>query len=282
MDASIDRVFDSLEVGDAVRDLWEPVLPHLDRALGGDEAAYLEAFEQVARSAGLCQSVAVADLLDALSGGCRALRAGLLADGAPGAEEACRRLLVLEPMALRRIAAGYSAGMEETIVRLRREALETSSIDARTGAMRHEEIIDRLSLEVDRCQRMDLSLGLLELEFEETGSGEPAGLGSGPSVVLPAVSERLRDNLRRYDSVGLVPDGGFLLVLPNISRRGLSGAAERLRRELDDCVGERAAPQAFFALAHYDFVDVNATDMLAALDEGMRQARAVREPLIWS
>jgi GGDEF domain-containing protein len=269
-------------LGDVADDLWEPVFPHLARALGGEETAYLEAVEQVARSAGLCQSVAVADLLGALSGGSRALRAGLLADGAPGAEEACRRLLVLEPLALTRIAAGYFAGMEETIVRLRREAAEASAIDVRTGAMRHEEICDRLSLEVERCQRMDLSLGLLELEFEEAESGQPSGLGPGLGGALPAVSECLRDNLRRYDSVGLAPDGGFLLVLPNISRRGLSGAAERLRRELDDCVWERSAPQPFFSLAHYDFVDVNATDMLAALDQGMRQARAVHEPLIWS
>ena len=105
-----------------------------------------------------------------------------------------------------------------------------SSIDVRTGAMRREEIFDRLSLEVDRCQRMDLSLGLLEMEFEETGSEEPLGLGSGSSVVLPAISECLRENLRRYDSIGLTSDGGFLLVLPDISRRGLAGAAGRLRR----------------------------------------------------
>ena len=274
MDASIDRVFDELELGDGVRDLWEPIFPPLARALDGDEALYLEAVEQVARSAGLCQSVAVADLLDALSGGSRALREGLLADGAPGAEETCRRLLVLEPMALTRITLGYSAGMEETIVRLRREAAEASAIDVRTGAMRREEIFDRLSLEVERCQRMDLSLGLLEVELEETG----ARFGA----VLPDIGECLRDKLRPYDSIGLAPEGGLLLVLPNISRRGLSGAAERLRREMDDCSVGRDARQAFIALAHYDFVDVNAADMLAALDQSMRQARAVREPLIWS
>lgn len=282
MDASIDRVFSEITLGDAVRDLWEPVLPHLGRALGGDDAAFLAAVEQVARSAGLCQSVAVTDLLDALAGGSRSLRAGLLADGTPGAEQACRRILALESPALTRIAAGYSAGMEETIVRLRRDAAATSPIDACTGAMRREEIFDRLSLEVERCQRMDLSLGLLELELEDAAPGELGDLGAAPNAVLPAVSECLRENLRRYDSIGLSPDGGLLLVMPNISRRGLSGAAERLRRELDDCVGDRASPRALFALSHYDFVDVNATDMLAALDEGMRQARAVHEPLVWS
>jgi len=282
MDASIDRVFEELELDDLLRALWEPTFPHLARALDGDEAAYLEAVEQVARGAGLCQSVAMADLLGALTGGRRALHEGLLADAAPGAEQACRRLLVLEPMALTRIAAGYSAGLEETIVRLQREAAEASATDARTGAMRHAEICDRLSLEVERCQRMGLSLGLLELELEGAGSGEPPGPGCGPRAALPAISECLRDNLRRYDSIGLAPEGGFLLVLPDISHRGLSGAAERLRRELTDCVGERAAPQTFFALAHYDLVDVNATDMLSALDLGMRQAHAERAALIWS
>jgi GGDEF domain-containing protein len=282
MDASIDRVFDELDLDDAVRDLWEPVFPHLGRALDGDDVAFLDAVEQVARSAGLCQSVTVEDLLGSLSRGSRALRAGLLADGAAGAEESCRRIVGLEPVALTRIAAGYFVGMEETIIRLRREAAESSAIDAPTGAMRREHIFDRLTLEVERCQRMDLSLGLLELEFEEAGVGEPQDGGSGPAMVIPAVSECLRDNLRRYDSIGLAPDGGLLLVLPNISRRGLSGAAERLRRELDGCVGDHSAPQAIFALAHYDFVDVNATDMIAALDQGMRQAHAVHESLIWS
>lgn len=282
MGASIDRVFGELDLGDTARDLWEPVIPHLAPALAGDASSYLEAVEQVARSAGLCQSVSVADLMSAMSEGGRALRAGMLADGAPGAEAACRRLLVLEPAALRRIAVGYFAGMEEIILRLRREAAESSAIDARTGAMRREVTFARLTLEVERCQRMDLSLGLLELEFEDAAPGEPPDCGSAAAVALPAVGECLRDNLRRYDSIGLAEDGGFLLVMPNISRRGLSGAAERLRRELDDFAGERAAPQAFFALAHYDFVDVNATDMLAALGQGMRQARAVHEPLIWS
>ena len=51
---------------------------------------------------------------------------------------------------------------------------------------------------------------------------------------------------------------------------------------MDYCAVCRDARQAFIALAHYDFVDVNAADMLAALDQSMRQARAVREPMIWS
>ena len=69
----------------------------------------------------------------------------------------------------------------------------------------------------------------------------------------------LRENLRRYDSVGLTDDGAFVLVLPDISRRGLAGAAERLRRELGLLRrSPRLAPELTFALAHYDFVDASA------------------------
>ena len=37
-----------------------------------------------------------------------------------------------------------------------------------------------------------------------------------------------------------------------------------------------------FALAHYDFVDANAAEMLAALETSVRRARAVHEPVTWS
>jgi GGDEF domain-containing protein len=100
--------------------------------------------------------------------------------------------------------------------------------------------------------------------------------------LLREVGECLHENLRRYDSVGLTPDAGFLLVLPDISRRGLAGAAERLRRELAASTGASSAPRFLFALAHYDYVDVNAGEMLEALDHSVSRARVVHEPLTWS
>ena len=149
--------------------------------------------------------------------------------------------------------------------------------------MKPDKIIGQLSLEVNRCQRMELSLGLLELALEEAGRDEASsGAREGYRGVLHEVGECLRENLRRYDSIGLTSDGGFLLVLPDISRRGLAGAAERLRRELRASGGISASPSFLFALAHYDYVDVNAGEMLEALDHGMQRARAVHEPLNWS
>ena len=284
MDELFFTVYGDLELGEVSRSLWEPAIPHLARfVVGGPEAPLLAAVEDVARSAGLSQSVPVALLLDAFTTGCKALCDGLHSQGTAEARAACRLLLGLENVALTRIASGYSAGLEETIVRLRLDAADASPLDLSTGAMKCDEIVAQLSLEVDRCQRMDLSLGLLELAFEEAGREEASPCAREDYGGVPhEVGECLRQNLRRYDSIGLTPDGGFLLVLPDISRRGLAGAAERLRRELAASAGPSAPPRFLFAVAHYDCVDANAGEMLEALDHSARRARVVHEPLIWS
>ena len=283
MDELIFTVYGGLELGEVSRSLWEPAIPHLARFVGDGEAPLLAAIEDVARSAGLVQSVPVAVLLDEFTNGSKALCDGLHAHGTAEAREVCRLLRGLENVALTRIATSYSAGLEETILRLRRDAEDASPLDLSTGAMKPDEIIEQLSLEVNRCQRMELSLGLLELAQEESACDEASScVRKEYRGVLHEVGECLRENLRRYDSIGLTSDGGFLLVLPDISRRGLAGAAERLRRELDACAGPSAPPRFLFALVHYDYVDVNAGEMLEALDHSMRQARVVHEPLTWS
>jgi hypothetical protein len=284
VDELIFTVYRDLELDEGCRSLWEPAIPHLAGLVAGaDEAPLLAAIEDVARSAGLSQSVCVAVLLDEFVRGSQALCDGLRAIDSAKADETCRRLLGLENVALTRIATGYAAGLAETIDRLRRDAEDASPLDLATGAMKPAEIIGQLSLEVVRCQRMELSLGLLELALDEPARDE-VSLSvpeEYPGALLHA-GECLRENLRVYDSIGLTSDGGFLLVLPDISRRGLAGAAERLRRELAASAGSSSASRYVFALAHYDYVDVNAAEMLEALDKSMRQARVVHEPLAWS
>ncbi len=148
--------------------------------------------------------------------------------------------------------------------------------------MKPHSIADRLSLEVNRCQRMDQSLGLLEVAVDDPQPAATTRDRDQYDAMMPALGECLRENLRRYDSIGLTPDGGFLVLLPDISRRGLAGAAERLRRQLGDCAGRGGEPPVVLALAHYDYVDVNAAEMLSALARRVQQARLVHSPLAWS
>jgi GGDEF domain-containing protein len=222
----------------------------------------------------------VATLLDAYSLGSERVRELLLSSGDADAERKTRRLAGLEHVALTRIAAGYTDGLQETIDRLRRLVDESSPVDADSGAMKPGTLGERLSLEVERCQRMDLSLGLVELAVDDSREARHAA-GHG-SDALHEVGACLRESLRRYDSVGLTHDGDFVLVLPDISRRGLAGAAERIRRQVDSCAGRGATPELTFALAHYEFVDASATEMLTLLGRSLRDAQASSQRLAWA
>jgi GGDEF domain-containing protein len=278
----IGDAFAGLRLDDVGHGLWEPALPYLAKALsGGDRAPFLQALEGSARGAGLSQSASLASLLEAYVRGARGLREALGDAGSDAGSES-RALVELEGPAALRIASGYAAGLEETIVDLRRRATEASPIDSHTGALKPETIVDRLSLEVNRCQRMDLPLGLLEIALDEAAPEARAGVRGEARGALPAVGECLRDNVRQYDAIGLTADGSFLVVLPDISRRGLTGAAERLRRLLAASGGREHALAFVFALAHYDYVDLNAGEMLHALKSSMRQARRAHASVIWS
>lgn len=281
MDSTRDITAADLPFDEEAADLWEPAFSHLAEALAGGESAFLDTLESAGRGAGITQKVPVAELLDAYSRGSEVVRAGLLGRGGDGAEAAVRRLLALEHMALTRVAAGYAAGLADTIDRLRRAAVEASPLDADSGAMKPAAFGERLSLEVERCQRMDLPLGLLELAVE--GDDARRASGRSPRADVGRLGACVRENLRGYDGVGLTDGGDLVLVLPDISRRGLAGAAERLRRELDACGGRHGTTSEFtFALAHYDFVDVNAREMLIALGCSVERAREARQPIVWA
>lgn len=283
VDPSRDIVTADLPFDEEAADLWEPALPCLPQALAGDEAAFLASLESAGRGAGLTQRVPVADLLDACSRGSALVREWMLASGDDQAEASARRLVALEGAALTRIAAGYSNGLGETIERLRRAFEESSPFDAATGVMKSRAFGERLSLEVERCQRMDLPLGLLELSAEADDRQEQTG-AKRERADPRGIGTCLRDNLRRYDSVGRTDDGAFVLVLPDISRRGLAGAAERLRHELGECIGRRGLAAADFtiALAHFDYVDLNAQEMLAVLERSLDHARKAGRAVAWA
>jgi GGDEF domain-containing protein len=280
VDPTSDSMTADLPPGEEARDLWEAALPYLSQALAGRETAFLDALESAGRGAGLTQQVPVNELLDAYSRGSEALRVRLL-EGGDEAEPAARRLLAMERAALLRIAAGYARGLGETIERLRRVVEESSPVDVDSGAMKPGELGGLLSLEVERCQRMDLPLGLLELAVDRHEAQRRAA-GRPSHSDLHHIGDCLRENLRRYDSVGLTDEGAFVLVLPDISRRGLEGAAERLRREIGSCGGHGERPELTFALAHYDLVDANAQEMLAVLGSSMHHAREAHQPIAWA
>jgi GGDEF domain-containing protein len=282
VDEVLRSVSGGLDLDDVARGLWEAALPHLAAAVEGDDTEFLGAVEDVARAAGLVHVVPVAALLDGYNDGCRQLCARLQRSGTPETQAAARRLAGLENVALTRIASGYCSGLEETMVMMRQSADEASRTDLVTGAMKPSEITDLLSLEVERCQRMDLSLGLIEMAVQPAAAEAGEAQRAAGREALHTVGACLQGCLRRYDGIGMTAAGDFLLVLPDVSRRGLAGAAERLRREVGACAQGLDRVQPVLVLSHYDYVDASAAEMLQALTQSLDEARSVGQSLAWS
>ncbi len=281
MDPSPDIVPTDLLFDEEAAELWESALPHLPDALNGSDAVFLASLEASARSAGLLGSVPVRGLLDAYTRGDGLVRARMRAWGSDQAEEYVGRMLALEHIALLRVATGFSDGLTEALGRVRRLAEESSPFDLDSGAVKAAEFAQRLSLEVERCRRMDLSLGLLEVAPESLEDVRVRRAKHRRAVSQQIVT-CLRENLRRYDNVGLTDAGAYVLVLPDISRRGLVGAAERIRQQLAAAGLGTVPHELTMALAHYDCVDVNAREMLAGLSRSLDEARGARRPLTWA
>lgn len=280
VDDVIASAFEQPLGGPAVRDVWDACAPCLARALEHDDpGSFLESLEEVACNAALSGGHEVGALIAGLAEGCLAVRRALAAKAGTRAGDALSRLTTLERDGAASLASGYAAGLEETIDRLRYQTEECSPEDPMSGATRVAGTLELLAVEVDRCRRMALSLGILGVALADEDSSVSRVQADDPDL-LHVVAEALRGNVRRYDGVGRTADGDFFVVLPDVSRRSLAAIAERLRREVVGELGRE--PMCVIALAHYDYADVSAAEMMAAVERSVATSRAGRDPVSWA
>lgn len=267
MDLDLVDFAQRLDLDATARGLWAAGAPHLGAAVCGEDAGFLAALAGVARSAALSGSAPVAALLDAYNEGCGQVCRLLEGMGGTEARDTCLRLRALDRVALSHIATGYCAGLEETLESLRRAVADESPVDPETGALKPRELATRLALEAERCRRAEGPLGLVAF-----GLASPAAR----SRAACQVARRLGAGVRRYDSVGLTGGGDIVVIMPDVGRRGLVAAAERLTHEAGRLRERDPAAEVVCALFHYDEVDLEAPAMLAALERGLDEARYAR------
>jgi hypothetical protein len=147
---------------------------------------------------------------------------------------------------------------------LEAQVSEASVVDPRTGALRPRGFREHVAVEILRCQRMELPLGVLAV-FAPRGA-------DGGCAHAPGAGWVLRENVRRYDGVGCLENGDYVVVLPDVARSGLLAVAERVYRRL--CEDPRtAALRRSLALVHLDCVDLSATDLLEQIADAVETAR---------
>jgi hypothetical protein len=250
--------------------LWRTIAEPLEAALDVGDS---DALERAARSAARSHSLDGRTRLPALHGQLLSGLDRLWACGMDGREEAftdCRTVL------LRAVGEGYAEGLEEKVAELRREAESLSPVDPRSGVLRPRQTREQLGLDLLRCQRMDLPLGVATVTLVDEG---PPSTGKRGTRRADKLGRLLRDNVRRYDGVGSLEDGRYVLFLPGASRDGLLTAAERLHRRLEEEPRPVAGVRGAFALLHLDCADLAVAEILTALAE--RADVATVDYLVW-
>jgi len=255
--------------------LWQPISEPLEAALrGGDLRALARAASAAARALSLTHRQRLPDLLDRLQAGLdRMLSYG------PAGGKARARLLECRAVLQRAVAEGYAEGKDETIADLRRQVDSLSPADPASGVLRPRQTGDLLSVELLRCQRMDLPLGIAAVApANGRHADRPAGRRS--SRRGDPVGRVLRDGVRRYDVVGSLDNGRHVLLLPGVSREGLLTAVERLHRRLEEDPRTGEDGHRTFVLMHLDCADVSAEEVLTTVADAGRAVSSA-DYVVW-
>ena len=118
----------------------------------------------------------------------------------------------------------------ERIVNLERRILELANTDSLTGVLNRRAFIERLQMEVQRCNRecVPLSLILADIDrFKRVNDQYGHQVGD---MVLKKFCEQLSASIRPYDFVGRYGGEEFLIGLPGIDCPRAELVAERMRR----------------------------------------------------
>jgi GGDEF domain-containing protein len=266
----LDQTLEALVRDERLAACWSPLAPALRRAMsGGDEEEFADAVHELGCATARRGTPHIVELLVRLDEGFECFRRANEGD-----QQAAARLQRLAGVAQRSAGLGYAAGLEERVSELERQVAEASCTDPTTGVLRPRDIREQLALEISRCQRMDLPLGVVVVLPTEVTP--PDGHATRP----PAAGRALTDHVRRYDGVGLLESGALLIVLPDVSRTGLAAAAERLQRTLAEDPRKAASP-CRMALTHLDVVDVSADDLLQQVMDAVALARGGGSHLSW-
>lgn len=116
------------------------------------------------------------------------------------------------------------------------EALETQRHQAQhdplTGILNHKEILNVLEKELDRAKRQGSSLAVIMGDLDHFKKVNDTYGHVAGDAVLVEVAQRMKDNIRLYDSLGRYGGEEFLLVLPGCTAEEAVLIAQRVLQSI--------------------------------------------------
>ena len=127
----------------------------------------------------------------------------------------------------------YRIKIGERILNLERRILELANTDSLTGILNRRAFMERLQIEIQRCNReyVPLSLILADIDhFKRVNDQYGHQVGD---MVLQKFAEQLIATCRPYDFAGRYGGEEFLVCLPGTERQQAGSVAERMRRLIE-------------------------------------------------
>lgn len=103
------------------------------------------------------------------------------------------------------------------------------SHDPLTGTWRREAILDLIFKETDRVQRLQTPFSILLLDVDGFGGLNLKYSSNVGDTLLKLLANRLRRQLRSYDTLGRYAEDEFVIMLPGCSASEAAAKAERIR-----------------------------------------------------
>ncbi|HTU49734.1 MAG TPA: diguanylate cyclase [Acidobacteriaceae bacterium] len=106
--------------------------------------------------------------------------------------------------------------------------------DPLTGTWRREAILDLIFKETDRVQRLQVPVGILLLDVDGFGGLNLRYSSKAGDTLLKLLANRLRRQLRSYDTLGRYADDEFVIMLPGCSAAEAAAKAEKIRLAVEN------------------------------------------------
>lgn len=151
-----------------------------------------------------------------------------------GADDYLTKPVEMQELKVRLRAGERIVDLQTQLLQARDALKYQASHDMLTGLWNRTTILDAVDREFSRAirERSPVAVIMADIDFFKKVNdthGHPAG-----DSVLRAVAGRLKDGMRRYDSIGRYGGEEFLFILPGCDRENAANQTERLRRLVGD------------------------------------------------
>jgi diguanylate cyclase (GGDEF)-like protein len=140
-------------------------------------------------------------------------------------------------------AVGDLAAVAVKNARLHEETVSLATTDALTGIPNRRHLFNQLELEVARANRFGNQVSILMVDIDHFKHlNDLAGHRAGDAV-LRQVSDLMRTQVRKVDTLARYGGEEFMLVLPQVTKAEAAEVAEKLRRRVEEAPLEHASTQ---------------------------------------